>query len=74
MSASAGGPFDPLGWSKGNVDELKTKELKNGRLAMVAFAGFVGQHAANGEPAEILEAHQDYGRSRKLYKSFSVQG
>jgi hypothetical protein len=38
-----GGPFDPAGLSKGNLEELKLKEVKNGRLAMVAFLGFVAQ-------------------------------
>lgn len=53
-----GGAFDPMGLSKGNLDELKTKELKNGRLAMVAFVGFVAQHAATGEtPLGALRAH-----------------
>jgi light-harvesting complex I chlorophyll a/b binding protein 4 len=38
-----GGVFDPLGFSKGDAKQLQTKEVKNGRLAMVAFMGFVLQ-------------------------------
>ena len=44
----AGGAFDPLGWSKGDLEDLKVKELKNGRLAMLAFLGFVAQYGATG--------------------------
>merc|ERR1712113_227299 len=38
-----GGIFDPLGMSKKDLNELKTKEIKNGRLAMISFVGFIAQ-------------------------------
>lgn len=43
--------FDPLGLKPKDADELKsmqTKELNNGRLAMIAMAGMVGQELATG--------------------------
>jgi hypothetical protein len=43
-----GGIFDPMGFSKGNLKELQTKEIKNGRIAMVAFMGFVLQVGTQG--------------------------
>jgi light-harvesting complex I chlorophyll a/b binding protein 4 len=53
-----GGIFDPLGFAKGNMKELQTKEIKNGRLAMVAYAGFILQAQATGKgPIAALTSH-----------------
>lgn len=50
--------FDPLSFSKNNLDQWKLKEIKNARLAMLAFLGFVAQHNAQpGSPLEQLSAH-----------------
>lgn len=52
MTVVIGGPFfDPLGFSRGDAEsyfEYQTKEVKNGRLAMLAFLGFFAQYAATG--------------------------
>jgi len=56
-----GGTFDPLGYAdKGakELEELKIKEIKNGRLAMFAMAGFFAQGLATGNgPLADLSAH-----------------
>jgi light-harvesting complex I chlorophyll a/b binding protein 1 len=44
--------FDPLGLKPTDPAELKemqTKELNNGRLAMIAAAGMIVQELATGE-------------------------
>ena len=43
--------FDPLGLkptSAAELKEMQTKELNNGRLAMIGIAGMVGQELASG--------------------------
>lgn len=31
------------------MDDFKWREIRNGRLAMMAFLGFLAQHAATGK-------------------------
>merc|ERR1711907_12904 len=53
-----GGIFDPLGLSAGNIKELKEKEIKNGRLAMVSIVGFIAQERINHlNPLAALQVH-----------------
>lgn len=48
-------PFDPTGQDS---PEMKVKEVKNGRLAMMSFLGMVSQYAVTGtSPLEGLKAH-----------------
>ena len=57
------GAFDPLGLSKGKdaewLNDMKLKEINNGRVAMVAISGMIAQELVNGLnliPAdEVLE-------------------
>jgi hypothetical protein len=42
--------FDPLGLKdKFDIETIQTKELQNGRLAMLAIAGFVAQELVDGQ-------------------------
>ncbi|KAG6391457.1 hypothetical protein SASPL_149212 [Salvia splendens] len=56
-----GGAFDPLGYSKDpkKFEEYKVKEIKNGRLALLAFVGFCVQQSAypGTGPLENLATH-----------------
>uniref|UniRef100_A0A6N2M0A4 Chlorophyll a-b binding protein, chloroplastic n=1 Tax=Salix viminalis TaxID=40686 RepID=A0A6N2M0A4_SALVM len=56
-----GGAFDPLGYSKDpqKFEEYKVKEIKNGRLALLAFVGICVQQTAypGTGPLENLATH-----------------
>jgi len=54
-----GGIFDPFGYSKGDLETLKLKEVKNGRLAMISFLGYLAQNAVGqeGTPVDQWQAH-----------------
>jgi len=50
-AAYPGGAFDPFKMSQDKkfFETAKVKEIANGRLAMISFAGYIGQTAATGK-------------------------
>lgn len=53
-----GGLFDPMGMAKGDMKAMQTKEIKNGRLAMLSCVGYVAQYQATGKgPIDNLFDH-----------------
>jgi hypothetical protein len=60
-------PFDPMGM---NSPEMKLKEIKNARAAMLAFLGFVSQAAILGKgPIECLQLHLADQTHNNIYTS-----
>ena len=60
-------PFDPMGMSS---PETKLKEVKNARLAMVAFLGFASQAAVRGMgPIECLKLHLEDPGHNNIFTS-----
>ena len=56
--AYPGGSFNPMGMGKNDMDAMKVKEIKNGRLAMMAFFGIMVQAIITGEgPVKNLTDH-----------------
>ena len=68
------GLFDPMGYAKDpkKAEELKLKEIKNGRLAMVAVMGCIIQQEATGVgPVANLKAHLADPAHNTIFNNFT---
>ena len=62
--------FNPLNLGKDGMASMQKKEVKNGRLAMVAFLGMVSQWAVTGMgPIEGFKAHLADPTAVNIYTS-----
>ncbi|CAA3012890.1 photosystem I chlorophyll a b-binding 6, chloroplastic [Olea europaea subsp. europaea] len=69
--------FDPFMWGRGSPEPvmvLRTKEIKNGRLAMLAFVGFCFQATYTGQgPMENLMCHIADPGHCNIFSAFTSQ-
>jgi len=67
--------FNMFNLGSDNMDKMKLKEVKNGRLAMLAMLGFFVQAMVTGEgPAGNLSAHVSDGLANNFLTNFAAIG